>query len=377
MDNINQSSASAQGTYKQLWSAKHPGCLILLLDQSGSMNETFGGDIGKGKKKSEMVATTLNGLLSEFIKVNTKNAEVRPRIEVAAIGYNITLDAAGIARINLNWALPNTSDAKPFVNLAELAAAPVKIEKREKKDVDETGAPYTVPVEFPIWFQAAADGATPMCAALERAAKLAAEWVAGQNTDGTARQKENYPPVVINITDGMATDVQNRDNPDPDMVRAAEQVMRFEPNDKCRELLLREADAEHRDVQEFPEAHRRLAMPVMGLGLSLAALFWLLAYRPRMPMETVALTSAAIDIAQGIRRRSLTWLRRELAASCPQINSMDTIVLDKMRQAGCMLRPRQIQRMFHRMHSQELHEVLDRLLAQGRVQRNGGKVVAV
>lgn len=160
-------------------------------------------------------------------------------------------------------------------------------------------------------------------------------------------------------------------------MRAAEQVMRFEPNDKCRELLLREADAEHRDVQEFPEAHRRLAMPVMGLGLSLAALFWLLAYRPRMPMETVALTSAAIDIAQGIRRRSLTWLRRELAASCPQINSMDTIVLDKMRQAGCMLRPRQIQRMFHRMHSQELHEVLDRLLAQGRVQRNGGKVVAV
>jgi len=163
-------------------------------------------------------------------------------------------------------------------------------------------------------------------------------------------------------------------------MRAAGQVMGFEPNARCRELLRQAHDAEHRDIQEFPEAHRKLAAPVMGLGLSLSALFWTLEYRPRMPMETVALTSMAVDIAQDIRRRSLGWLRRELEATCisgSQMVTMDLQVLDKMRQAGCMLRPRQIQRMFHCMHSRELHETLGRLQARGLVQNHEGKVVAV
>jgi hypothetical protein len=229
-NNFNQSGPPSQGAYKELWSATHPGCLILLLDQSGSMQDPFGGDIGKGKKKCEMVATVLNDLLHEFVLVNTKGPEVRPRVEVTAIGYNVTL-VEGSPSINLTCVLPGTSDVKPFLNLAELAKAPIDVETREKIEVDDTCNSVRIPVRFPIWFRAAADGGTPMCAALRRAAELAANWVAGQNADGAPREKANYPPVIINITDGMATDVQDKNNPEPDMVGAAEQVMNVKTDD--------------------------------------------------------------------------------------------------------------------------------------------------
>src|SRR6266699_2466152 len=79
--------------YSQAWSASRPGCLILLLDQSGSMSDPFGfAQAGAGRRKCDMVATVLNGFLNELIVTNTVakkdgSTEVRPRADVAVIGY--------------------------------------------------------------------------------------------------------------------------------------------------------------------------------------------------------------------------------------------------------------------------------------------------
>src|SRR5207302_1589657 len=51
---------------------------------------------------------------------------------------------------------------------------------------------------FPVWFEPKADGRTPMCAALKLAARYLEVFL--------ARYPACYPPVVINITDGRATD---------------------------------------------------------------------------------------------------------------------------------------------------------------------------
>src|SRR5947208_15095853 len=60
------------GTYKQSWGGAHPGCLILLLDQSGSMTDPFGNSqAGAGKRNCDMVATVLHGFLNELIVTNT------------------------------------------------------------------------------------------------------------------------------------------------------------------------------------------------------------------------------------------------------------------------------------------------------------------
>ncbi|HYU75228.1 MAG TPA: hypothetical protein VEL31_21375, partial [Ktedonobacteraceae bacterium] len=58
--------------YSQAWSASRSGCLILLLDQSGSMSDPFGlQQAGAGRRKCDMVATVLNGFLNELIVTNT------------------------------------------------------------------------------------------------------------------------------------------------------------------------------------------------------------------------------------------------------------------------------------------------------------------
>lgn len=52
---------SRKGKYEKQWGSTHPGLLIVLLDQSSSMNDPFGASqLLGGKKKCDVVATVLN-----------------------------------------------------------------------------------------------------------------------------------------------------------------------------------------------------------------------------------------------------------------------------------------------------------------------------
>ncbi len=182
-------------TYTQAWGGIRPGCLILLLDQSGSMSDPFGiAQAGAGRRKCDMVATVLNGFLNELIVTNTiaqkdGTTEVRPRAEVSVIGYEGNF---------VGSILDGELYGQHFVSLPELQINPIEIERRYRKEIDETGMEIEIPVPFPIWVKAKADGGTPMCAALRQARDLARQWAMSH--------PDNYPPVVINVTDGMAND---------------------------------------------------------------------------------------------------------------------------------------------------------------------------
>src|SRR2546429_4943793 len=79
--------------YTKTWGGTQPGCLIFLLDQSESMDDPFGGtQVGGGRKKSNAVALVMNNFLDELITTNISiqndgSNEVRPRAEIAIIGY--------------------------------------------------------------------------------------------------------------------------------------------------------------------------------------------------------------------------------------------------------------------------------------------------
>lgn len=176
--------------YEKQWGSTHPGCLIILLDQSGSMDDPFGGtQLGAGKKKKDMVATVLNNLLHEFIKSNTVGTTIKPRADVAVLGYSGN---------SVTSALSGSLAGKSFITLKDLNDNPLRIDPRTKKEMDDTGNIIEVPVYFPVWVESVASGGTPMCAALGKAKELAEQWVSAH--------PENYPPVVINVTDGAATD---------------------------------------------------------------------------------------------------------------------------------------------------------------------------
>lgn len=173
--------------YIKQWGSTHPGCLIILLDQSGSMYAEFGGDqIGAGRRKSDMVATVLNGLLHEMVRTNTVGAVVKPRADIAVLGYGSRVGSA----------LAGPLAGRDFVSLADLIQNPLRVETRNKKEVTDDGQVIEAPVNFPIWVEPEAGNGTPMAEALQLARQLASQWASSH--------PDNYPPVVVNVSDGAA-----------------------------------------------------------------------------------------------------------------------------------------------------------------------------
>jgi hypothetical protein len=174
--------------YRQTMGTGHPGCFIILIDQSGSMLDSFGqGQMGAGLRKCDQVATVVNRVLAELVARSTKNNAVNDRVHLAVLGYrnNAVYDA-----------IPTISG---LVSIQQLAANPVRVEQRMRKEYDsETGQMIDIPTPFQVWIDPVGDGGTPMTAALNRAYELAWQW---------AQQYQHcYPPLILNITDGMATD---------------------------------------------------------------------------------------------------------------------------------------------------------------------------
>ncbi len=199
-------------TYTRNWESQHPGCMIFLLDQSASMSDPFGPtQAGRGRKKCDMVATILNNFLNELITINTipqadGNSIVRPRADICVLGYQGN---------NVQPALTGVLTGQEFVNLPDLQLNPIDVEMRKQKETDDSGREYETQIPFPIWVRPKADMGTPMCTALQRAWELANDWAYSH--------PDNYPPVIINVTDGMATD--------GDPAPIAQQLMQIATND--------------------------------------------------------------------------------------------------------------------------------------------------
>src|SRR2546422_2084770 len=98
---------------------------------------------------------------------------------------------------------PPRSTLFPYTTLfrspiSELANKPLRIEDRVKKSDDGAGGVMDQTVKFPVWFDPYSKGGTPMCAALKEATRIVETWCQEHPT--------GFPPIVINITDGEATD---------------------------------------------------------------------------------------------------------------------------------------------------------------------------
>lgn len=166
--------------YSKSISRHERGCIIFLIDQSGSMEDQFAG--GSGSTKAEGVADAVNNLLNTInIRCTFDEDEPRHYFDIAVIGY-------GLNSISVSNALP-IGGPDYFVSPADLQAC-ASIEQK----LDAHGEIHSVPV----WIYPKAENGTPMCAALSEAERLLQEWVLQNPT--------SFPPVVINITDGYAGD---------------------------------------------------------------------------------------------------------------------------------------------------------------------------
>ena len=163
-----------------------PSCFIFLIDQSGSMQEGWGGE--PGKSKADALSTIINRLLQNLVLKCAKSEGVRDYYDVGVIGYGAAVGPA----------FSGPLAGKELVPIGEIANQPARVEERTKKVDDGAGGLVDQMIKFPVWFDAVANGGTPMCQAMGRAQSILSRWVTEQPT--------SFPPIVINITDGQATD---------------------------------------------------------------------------------------------------------------------------------------------------------------------------
>ena len=164
----------------------NPTAFVLLIDQSASMGEPFGGD--PTRTKAGGTADAINRLLQELSIKCAKEEGVRNYFHVAVIGYGAEVAPA----------FGGDLSGRELVSIGEVARCPVRVDERVRKEDDGAGGLLERSVKFPIWFEPKAEGRTPMTGALTRAAAVVEAWL--------ARHPGCFPPIVINITDGESSD---------------------------------------------------------------------------------------------------------------------------------------------------------------------------
>jgi hypothetical protein len=167
-------------------SRANPSAFVFLIDQSGSMVEPIAGS--ENKRKCDSVADAINRLLHNLIIKCARGEGVRNFYEVCVIGYGSTVAPA----------FSGPLAGRDLVPLSEVASSPARVEERIRKVDDGSGGLIEQKVKFPVWFEPIAKGITPMGTALSLTSKVLKEWV--------VRHMASYPPIVINISDGEATD---------------------------------------------------------------------------------------------------------------------------------------------------------------------------
>jgi len=167
-------------------SRTNPTCFLFLVDQSGSMAKPFGGEAGK--IKAQGVADAINRLLQNLVLKCAKSDGIRDYFYVGVIGYG--------ARVGPGFG--GALADRGLVPVSEIANKPLRVEQRTRKADDGAGGLVDQKFKFPVWFEPTADGKTPMCKAMNVATQAVFQFI--------KRFPGCYPPMVLNITDGMATD---------------------------------------------------------------------------------------------------------------------------------------------------------------------------
>jgi hypothetical protein len=179
-----------------------PATVVFLLDQSASMQDPFGGAEERGDaapSKARVLADTVNRLIQNLILRCAKEDGVRDYFSVGVIGYGdrvqplLRLDEEAVD--DGETAIAGVTELIPVSALAE---RPLRIEERLKRVPSGDGTFTEQRAKVPVWFDPAAKNGTPMCQALDFATQLVRQWV--------DLHPRSFPPVVINVTDGEATD---------------------------------------------------------------------------------------------------------------------------------------------------------------------------
>jgi len=204
-----------------------PGCVMFLVDQSGSMKQQF---IGTQYTKADAVALAINETLYHLLANCAPEGDVWDYFHIGAIGYG----GKGV-RCAFGGALEGLPLAKASVVEAARRIRTVQVEQDgELRSIKQ-----------PEWLSPVASGTTPMVAAVTEATRILDEWCHDF--------PDSAPPVVLNVSDGNAKDG------DP---REAAEGLRFTGTSHGQTLLFNlQLTAEEVEPIKFPVDDSAVADP--------------------------------------------------------------------------------------------------------------------
>jgi hypothetical protein len=176
--------------YEQTFSRTNPGCIVFLLDRSDSMKRDWGGSRGT---LAQGAARALNKVLLDLCVKSTKEVggSARHYFDVGVFGYGACPVAGGEG---VESAFGGALAGQPIVPIPQLFDNPLAvIEEQPESSVDAVPG-----ARVPIWVEPVFGYRTPMCQAIAVAGGHVFDWAAAH--------PHSFPPIVINITDGLVTD---------------------------------------------------------------------------------------------------------------------------------------------------------------------------
>jgi hypothetical protein len=174
--------------YDQTFSRKYPGCIVFLLDRSDSMQQVWQGSKGT---LAGGAARALNKILLDLCIKSTKEVggDARHYFDVGVFGYGACPVAGGEG---VESALGGALTGQAIVPIPQLFNNPLAV--REEPSVDA----LSVSARVPVWVEPIHGYRTPMCQAIAVAGGHVFDWASAH--------PHSFPPIVINITDGLVTD---------------------------------------------------------------------------------------------------------------------------------------------------------------------------
>ncbi len=174
-----------------------PSAFVFLLDQSGSMSSTVSTATKQSMSKAEFVAEAVNKILLDTVSVSERGNDYYNYIDICVIGYGGDSDSTA------KYAWEADLAGKDFVTITDLTQNLGGVSIEDKK-----------------WISPVARSLTPMKQALALAHDTLVTWLAKYVG------KDIFPPIVINITDGEATDGKSED-----LIKAAQKIKNLKTTD--------------------------------------------------------------------------------------------------------------------------------------------------
>ncbi|MBF0562152.1 MAG: hypothetical protein HQL37_09050 [Alphaproteobacteria bacterium] len=223
--------------YSQDISRDNPGAIIFLIDQSMSMNKPFTFNAsGQPIRRAAYVANAVNRTMEELVSRCLREDGVRDYFEIGVIGYG--------KKGQPTFCWEDGLAGRKMVPISEVAAN-ARIEEREI-EIEVRGELVKEKVAQSKWVRPAAYESTPMRAALLVAYAALEGWV--------YRHPHSFPPIVINITDGAATDVDSED----ELLQAARKITNLKTGDGHALLFNCHIDADGKHPIVFPRSTMQL-----------------------------------------------------------------------------------------------------------------------